>query len=159
LIAGAGAARGRWLLFLHADTVLEDGWAEEAGAFIRNGGARAAVFTLVFDARGAAPRVVAAGAMIRTRIFRSPYGDQGLLLPRALYDEAGGFRDLPIMEDVDLIDRLNRRGGFTVLTSKAVTSAERYERDGYFKRVVKNARCVALYRFGVAPEKIADLYR
>lgn len=156
---GAKAVRGDWFLFLHADTVLETGWEEEASAFMRENDARAAVFTLAFDAKGLAPRLVAAGAMFRTRILRAPYGDQGLLISRALYDRVGGYRDLPLMEDVDLIDRVNRQGGFDVLASKATTSARRYERDGYAARVLRNALCIVLFRTGVDPVKIEKLYR
>lgn len=160
--AGADAARGDWLLFLHADTALDAGWPDEAGAFMRAGKARAAVFTLAFNARGLGPAIVSAGAMLRTRLFASPYGDQGLLIARTLYDAAGGYRALPLMEDVDLIDRLRRKGGrraIAVLKARAVTSASRYERDGYAKRVLKNACCLVMHRFGVAPEKIAAFYR
>lgn len=159
LRAGADAARGEWLFFLHADTVLEPGWEAEAAAFMTDGGARAAVFTLAFDAKGLAPRIVAAAAMIRTHILRTPYGDQGLLLPRALYEAAGGYQEMPLMEDVDLIGRLNRRGGFEVLKARARTSARRYERDGYISRIARNALCMALFRAGVDPAKIAKIYR
>jgi rSAM/selenodomain-associated transferase 2 len=159
LRGGASAARGQWLLFLHADTALEPGWEAEAQAFLREEPARAAVFTLAFDATGLAPRLVAAGAMIRTRMARAPYGDQGLLIPRALYDEVGGYRDMPLMEDVDIVDRLNRRGGFKVLKSKATTSARRYQRDGFAARVARNALCITLFRAGVDPAKIAKIYR
>lgn len=159
LRAGADAARGEWLFFLHADTVLEPGWEAAAAAFMTDGGARAAVFTLAFDAKGLAPRIVAAAAMIRTHILRTPYGDQGLLLPRALYEAAGGYQEMPLMEDVDLIGRLNRRGGFKVLKARARTSARRYERDGYISRIARNALCMALFRAGVDPAKIAKIYR
>jgi rSAM/selenodomain-associated transferase 2 len=160
LARGAAAARGRFLLFLHADTVLDPTWAEDVKA-LDGDEERAGVFTLAFDAKGLAPRVVAAGAMARTRILRAPYGDQGLFISRSLYDQLGGYRDAPLFEDVDLIDRLMRRGGrraLVVFPSRAATSAERYLKDGYAKRVFKNFACLALYRFGVAPARIAAFY-
>jgi len=160
LARGAAAARGDWFLFLHADTVLKEGWAEEAREVMKDS-SRAGVFTLAFDARGAAPRLVAFGAMLRTRLFCAPYGDQGLLISRALYDEIGGFAPLPLFEDVDLVSRLVRAKGcaaLCVMRAKAVTSADRYERDGYINRVLKNAWCLTLYRFGVAPSRIAEIY-
>jgi rSAM/selenodomain-associated transferase 2 len=162
LARGASASRGRWFLFLHADTVLEKTWRDEARALIDEGESRAGVFTLRFDRRGVAPFLVAAGAMLRTRTFAAPYGDQGLLVSRAVYDEVGGYRQMVLFEDVDLIDRLIRlkgRGALRVLKSRATTSAERYARDGYARRVVKNAYCFSLYRLGVAPEKIARIYK
>ncbi|MBB5519221.1 TIGR04283 family arsenosugar biosynthesis glycosyltransferase [Amphiplicatus metriothermophilus] len=160
LAQGAAAARGAWLLFLHADTVLETTWAEEARAFL-GAPERAGVFTLAFDAKGFAPRVVAAGAMARTRLLAAPYGDQGLLIARALYEEIGGFRPLPLFEDLDIIERLIKTKGrraLHVFRAKAVTSAARYERDGYMRRVLKNAWCLALYRFGASPARIAEIY-
>ncbi len=159
LAEGAAQARGDWLLFLHADTVLDPGWTAEAAAFMRGPETSAGVFTLAFDAEGAAASIVAAGAMIRTRLFGAPYGDQGLLISRTHYDAVGGFRPLPLMEDVEFVDRLKKHGKLTVFRSRAVTSAHRYQRDGYFRRVLKNLVCVVMYRFGVAPERIEAFYR
>ncbi|WP_425410999.1 TIGR04283 family arsenosugar biosynthesis glycosyltransferase [Hyphococcus sp.] len=161
LMAGALAAKGEWYLFLHADTVLEGGWDDEARRFIDAHPDKAAVFTMRFDTQGAAPRIVAAGAMARARIFRTPYGDQGLLISKTLYNETGGYADLPLMEDVDFIRRLIRvkgRGALHILQSKALTSAERYARDGYARRVMKNAAILMRYHLGSKPEALARDY-
>jgi hypothetical protein len=95
-------------------------------------------------------------------LFRSPYGDQGLLVSRTLYEAVGGYNSIPLFEDVDIIDRVVRMKGrraIRVLKSTAVTAPDRYLRDGYVRRVIKNAYCLALYRAGVAPRKIAERYR
>jgi rSAM/selenodomain-associated transferase 2 len=161
LAAGAAAARGAWLLFLHADTTLDEGWGEEARAFMEGGMECAGVFRLRFDEKGIAARLVSAGAMFRTRIFALPYGDQGLLMARRLYDAIGGYRAMPLFEDVDIIDRLIRHGGrrsLIVLDASATTSAERYRRVGYARRVVRNSFCLLMYRLGVPPARIATIY-
>ena len=117
------------------DTVLAEGWEREVLAFISNKSDAAAVFTLAFDAKGLAPKLVAFGAMQRTRWLKSPYGDQGLLISKSAYEEIGGYRDMPLFEDVDIIRRLVRNKGalaLHVFSSKAITSAERYERERIF---------------------------
>lgn len=157
---GAAAARGAWLLFLHADTVLEETWADEARALAAEP-MTAGVFTLAFDAAGLAPRLVAAGANLRTRIFTLPYGDQGLLISRAHYDAVGGFADMPLFEDVELIDRIVAHGGRRALRrlkSHAVTSAARYEARGYARQVLRNWAMIVRYRLGVPAERIARDY-
>ncbi len=162
LRAGADAARGGWFLFLHADTVLEARWADDAAAHIRENAERAAVFTLTFDVPHWQAKLISATAMLRTRIFRLPYGDQGLLVPRAMYDALGGFSAIPLFEDVDLIRRMTRIFGcnaFCVLPAKAITSAERYERLGYMRCVVRNNLLLARYFAGAPAEKLAKVYQ
>lgn len=162
LHAGAQAANGPWLLFLHADTVLEEGWADEAAAFIRDYPDSAAAFTLAFDAQGHAPALVAAGATARSKLLKTPYGDQGLLISKALYEDIGGYAGMPLMEDVDFIRRLKKRhgrGALHVLKARAVTSAERYERDGYARRVMKNLVILTRYYLGASPEALEKAYR
>ena len=94
---------------------------------------------------------------LRYALFRLPYGDQGLLIPRRLYDEVGGFRPLPLMEDVDFMRRLGRRR-IILLRPRAVTSAERYQRDGYLRRSTRNLMCLTLYFAGVPTNVINRRY-
>lgn len=159
---GAKAARFSWILFLHADTVLEPGWEREVGAFVERVGVgqrpeAAAVFRFALDDLGFLPRLVEWGVAVRASAMRLPYGDQGLLIPRQLYDRIGGFRDIPLMEDVDLVRRLGRARTI-VLRATAVTSAIRYKRDGYAPRVARNLACLVLYYLHVPPRLIARIY-
>lgn len=158
LSRGAEAAQGEWLLFLHADSRLSDDWIAAARDHLERAPDRAAVFRLAFDQSGFAARWVAGWANARTRLFALPYGDQGLLVSRALYDAVGGYRDIPLMEDVAIVRALGRRR-IRLLSSMITTSADRYRREGWLRRGWRNWRCVAAYFAGVDPEKIAERYR
>lgn len=158
LAAGAAAAAGDWLLFLHADTRLAPGWTGPVAAF-RRGGApgTAAYFRFALDDPAPAARRIERLVALRCRLLALPYGDQGLLMARRTYDSIGGFRPLPLMEDVDIVRRLGRRR-LVRLDHPAVTSAERYRRDGWLARPARNLGCLALYFAGVPPARIARLY-
>jgi rSAM/selenodomain-associated transferase 2 len=162
LIAGAQIARGPWLLFLHADTVLDVGWERDAAVFIEQveAGKRppaAAAFRFAMDDLGFWPRLVEWGVALRCVIFHLPYGDQGLLISQRLYNSLDGFRPMPLLEDVDLVGRLGR-SRMVVLRSRAITSAVRYRRDGYPLRICRNLWCRALYRLRVSPDVIEKIY-
>lgn len=149
MCAGVAAARFPWLLFLHADTILDSGWEREAAAFVERVdiGQRepaAAAFRFALDDLGFLPRVIETGVALRCTLMRLPYGDQGLLIPRRLYDQIGGFKPLPLMEDVEIVRRLGR-GRTVILRTQAVTSAIRYKRDGYVRRAARNLTCLGLY--------------
>lgn len=159
LAAGAAAADGRWLLFLHADTRPAPGWREAVGRFIADGANRdrAAVFRYALDDARPAARRLERLVHWRCRVLALPYGDQGLLIARRFYDAIGGYRPLPLYEDVDIIRRIGR-ARLTVLPHPAVTSAARYRRSGYLRRPARNLFCLALYYLGLPSAVLQRLY-
>jgi rSAM/selenodomain-associated transferase 2 len=157
LAAGIAAARASWLLLLHADTTLSPGWEDAAGDHIAQGPARAGYFRLAVASADPRARQLEFMVAWRCRLLALPYGDQGLLIHRELLNAVGGIRPLPLMEDVDLVRRLGRRR-LAVLPATALTSAERWERDGWRLRSLRNLFCLSLWFAGVPSERIVRLY-
>jgi len=157
LAAGAAAARGAWLLFLHADTRLAPGWEAVAAAHMRTRPDAAGFFRFRLDSADPRARRLERAVAWRCRALALPYGDQGLLIHRGLLARAGGIRPLPLMEDVDLVRRLGR-ARLVALAADAVTSASKWERDGWYRRSARNLCCLGLYLCGVPPRAIARLY-
>jgi rSAM/selenodomain-associated transferase 2 len=154
LRAGGEAARGDWLFFLHADTVLGPGWQEAVQAHVERS-RRPACLRLRLDDPAWQARMIERAVAARVQLLGLPYGDQGLLVTRIRYQNAGGYRPLPLMEDVDLVRRLGR---VAMLPADAITSAERWRRDGWFKRSAHNLMCLGLYSAGMSAERVARLY-
>lgn len=152
---GAENAGGEWFLFVHSDTYLSPGWTGAVLAHL--GGEGAGFFKLAFDDNGLRARLVAGWANLRSRIFGLPYGDQGLLISRQLYEKIGGFRDMPLMEDVDIARRL--KGQMVMLDGVAVTSAEKYRRQGWMRRGTRNLLTLLRYFMGADVEKLNRHYR
>jgi rSAM/selenodomain-associated transferase 2 len=159
LAAGAAAATGDWLLFLHADCRLVPGWERAVEAFIAEPGAvgRAGYFAFALDDASPAARRLERIVAWRCRTFALPYGDQGLLIARALYRAVGGFAALPLMEDVDLVRRLGRRR-LAPLGVAAFTSARRYREGGYIRRPLRNLMCLSMYFMHVPARLITRFY-
>lgn len=159
LSAGVREARGEWVLILHADTVLSDGWRMVVRKFMEIHADKdvAGYFRFHHDSPSFRSRCIETFVALRCALLALPYGDQGLLIRKAFYDRIGGYRsDFPIMEDVDIIGRIGRRR-LRCLDASAVTSAERYAR-GYARRVLRNLRCLSLYFSGVHPAHIVKIY-
>ncbi|MBV1897055.1 MAG: TIGR04283 family arsenosugar biosynthesis glycosyltransferase [Rhodobacteraceae bacterium] len=154
---GVKAAKGNWLLVLHADTVLGAGWAQQVQAHLENADGTAAWFRLAYSGGGMAARWVAGWANLRSSLFGLPYGDQGLLVSRQMYQQVGGYPDQPLMEDVAIVRALG--GQLTGLSVTATTGAERYQRAGWFRCGARNLWTLARYFAGVDPKKLAASYR
>jgi len=159
LAAGAEQATGNWLLFLHADTVLEPGWETAVAEFImepENAG-RIGYFRFRLDDGSFGARWLETLVALRCRLLRLPYGDQGFLISRDFYHRLGGFKEIPLMEDVDFVRRAGRRR-MAALDTEATTSASRYLDEGYLMRPMRNLLCLTLYFLGVPPRALAKLY-
>ena len=159
LRGGAEATRGDWLLFLHADTSLDEGWKVAVAAFRSRPEClgKAAVFLFAVDDPSHRARRLERMVAWRVRWLALPYGDQGLLIHRDFYKAIGGFRPMPLMEDVDIVRRIGR-ARLVVLPVAARTSAARWRKDGWLMRSSRNLACLALYFVGASPRFIKRLY-
>ncbi len=159
LAAGAEAAKGEWLLFLHADTRLAPGWSRSVAGFASDpaGAGQAGYFALALDDRAPQARRIERLANWRARRLGLPYGDQGLLIGRSFYRELGGFAALPLMEDVELARRIGRRR-LVPLEAAAITSAARYRQGGWWRRPLRNLTLLGLYFLGLPPGWLRRLY-
>jgi rSAM/selenodomain-associated transferase 2 len=157
LAQAAAQARGEILFFLHADSRAP----EEALSIIPRAideGADAGAFSLAYESGGGVMRWIAWWANLRSRLGKLPFGDQGIFCRREAYEQVGGFRDLPICDDLDLVVRLKRVGRFVVRPEKTVTSHRRYETVGAFRQVFRNWKVMAGYFAGIAPETLSRWY-
>lgn len=159
LAAGTSAVATPWMLVLHADTRPGAGWRAAAEAFIADpaNARRAAYFRFALD--DAAPQARRLERMVawRSRWLGLPYGDQGLLIARDFLAELGGYRPIPIMEDVELVRRIGR-ARLVALDPPFVTSAARWREQGWWRRSARNLACLALWFAGLPPARIARLY-
>jgi len=154
---GALRSTGDWLVFLHADTILEEGWRSALLALAPDvvGGA----FRFAVDSPRRAYRILEWGVASRCRLFRLPFGDQALFARRTCYERLGGFRPFPLMEDVDFVGRLRALGPLSFPRPRAFTSPRRWERHGLVGATVRNGWLLAQFVGGRRPEQLARGYR
>lgn len=159
LNAGAERATGRWLWFVHADSRLPEGWKaafEALDAEDRPPVGGSFRFRLDSDAWQARllERIVAA----RVRWLGLPYGDQGIFVRREVFQQMGGFQPIPLMEDVELVRRLTRRGTLRHQSLSLETSARRWVDEGWWRRSARNLATLTLYLMGMSPDRLAKRY-
>jgi len=157
--AGAVAASGEILLFLHADTRLPAGFDEMIRTALQQPGTVAGAFKLRIDASLLSLRWVEWGVNVRSHFYQMPYGDQAIFLTKEVLNKIGSFPELPIMEDFELMRRLKRIGRIVIIPTPVVTSARRWLQKGVFKTTLLNQIVIIAYLLGVSPERIRSWYR
>ncbi|WP_445626865.1 TIGR04283 family arsenosugar biosynthesis glycosyltransferase [Nostoc sp. DSM 114167] len=157
--AGAVAASGEILLFLHADTRLPTGFDEMIRTALQQPGIVAGAFKLRIDASLLSLRWVEWGVNVRSHFYQMPYGDQAIFLTKEVFQKIGSFPELPIMEDFELMRRLKRIGRIVIIPTPVVTSARRWLQKGVLKTTLLNQIVIIAYLLGVSPERICRWYR
>lgn len=156
---GAAEAQRNVLLFLHADTHLPPGWLEAVRTAFQTPGVVAGAFG--FQIRDPFPgrAWIEWTTQLRARWLRLPYGDQALFCRRPIFDEMGGYPDLPILEDYIWVRKIRRYGRLVHLNPRAATSGRRWRRLGAFRTTWKNSLILAAYHLGVSPQRLATWYK
>jgi rSAM/selenodomain-associated transferase 2 len=158
LNAGAARATGRWLWFLHADSWLPNEWLDGFRRVDRSDRAVGGSFAFRLESGAWQARVIETAVRWRMRLFNLPYGDQGIFVRRDVFELMGGFADIPLMEDVEFVRRLKAHGELWHLKLHLVTSARRWQRDGWWRRSALNLTFLALYTLGVSPVWLSRRY-
>lgn len=159
LHAGAKAATGDVLLFLHADSWLEAVAAKQINDVLSDAKVAWGAFRQCIDAEGRLYRLLESGNALRARRLQLPYGDQAIFVRRSVYEQVGGFANLPLMEDVDLSKRLQAIGHPALLNGPLHLSARRWQQNGIVRQTIRNWALLVAWRVGVSPERLVQWYR
>ena len=156
---GAAASGNRYLLFLHADTLVPIDYLERLPDALGDPETVMAAFRFKTDAAGPTMRIVEWGTNLRSSLLQLPYGDQGLFMEKRVFDQVGGFPDQPIMEDFELVRKLRRRGKIVTLKQPVQTSGRRWKKLGILRTTMINQLMIAGFLCGVSPAKLQRIYR
>jgi len=157
---GAALAVGNILIFLHADTRLPNDALGLIDNVMWDESHMAGAFDLAIDSKKTIFRLIEKAASLRSRLTRIPYGDQAVFMRKAVFNKLGGFKNIPVMEDVEIMQRIKKRKGKIHIIDRAVsTSARRWEKEGIVYTTLRNWLLVTFYLIGVKPEKLVRFYR
>lgn len=157
---GAAEARGQILLFLHADTTLPPGALALIKAALQDDKVKAGAFNLRIDSAHTLLKIISFVSSLRSRLTREPYGDQAIFIRADYFSELGGYKELPLMEDVDLMHRIKQdRQRLNIITQPVSTSARRWESEGILYCTLRNWTLITLYKLGISPETLCHFYK
>ena len=156
---GAGYANGDIILFLHADTELPQNAIMLIKSAMKNKKYVAGAFNLGIKSDRPVFRLIEYFASLRSRITRTPFGDQAIFIRKSYFDRIGGYKDIPLMEDVELMKRIKKRGDkIIIIKERAATSPRRWEKEGILRCTLRNWFLQMLYGLGVSPYKLTKYY-
>lgn len=157
---GAALAEGEILIFLHADTLLPPDALKLIQTAMDDSSFVAGAFDLAIASERPVFRLIEKAASIRSHLTRIPYGDQAIFMRKKNFQDLGGFRGIPIMEDVELMQRIKKRKGkICILRKAASTSPRRWEKEGIAYTTIRNWILLSLYLCGIEPESLVRFYR
>lgn len=156
--AGARAATGNVLLFLHCDTSLPENFAAHIRDTLHNPDVVAGAFHLAIDAPGLGYRIIERGANLRSRLLGLPYGDQALFVRKDVFLKTGGFPDQPILEELPLLHHLKKHGRIKLAKTSVQTSARRWQKHGLINTTLLNQCILAAFLLGVDSRRLAHWY-
>lgn len=156
--AGASAAHGKVLAFVHADTIVPPTFAADIATALSNRTVIGGRFDVELDSSALPYRIIGAMISLRSRISRTGTGDQAIFVRRQVFDGLGGFADIELCEDLEFSRRMKRAGRVACLRSRVTTSARRWSRDGIVRTVVTMWLIRVMYLLGVAPSRLKRMY-